>query len=148
MPDLDIFVDDDGYTCFNDEPVWWCLHAQGWQAFDDRIDSVEPVLTTPRMTIPSNERLAQAKNLVMAGRVREIVQGRRFHYLYQLTGDSNRYLRQNIVEMLTNEKRPLAKCGINALTLALVKAISIETDGKCQAVIDDEINHYLFGTEE
>ena len=37
--------------------------------------------------------------------------------IWGLTGDSQSTLRQTIMQLLTGEKMPKAKCGINALTV-------------------------------
>jgi len=58
---------------------------------------------------------------------------------YLLAGNGWKYARQLIVTDLTGTKTPLAKSGITVLEKLLIKEARIDTDGKCYAEIEKEL---------
>lgn len=44
-----------------------------------------------------------------------------FYHIYELAGDQNKDIRQNIVEIVTGQKLPKAKCGIHFVVRVLME---------------------------
>lgn len=62
-PEMMLYVDADGYVCFQDGPVFWTLHSRGWEAFDnDDSNSDSPICNTGTVTFPKAEDLRQAQH--------------------------------------------------------------------------------------
>lgn len=63
----DIYIDDDGYVCFEMvsksnpiDRVIWTLHSCGWEAF--RGNAEEPIYSTDDVTYPTKDDLIDAWN--------------------------------------------------------------------------------------
>lgn len=77
---------------------------------------------------------ANAKQI--AAQLRKAKESERKQLVWSLGGDANRFLRQEVVEELTGEKKPLVKCGVNAIEAYLSTGIIIKP--KSQAVAEPE----------
>lgn len=61
-----LFVDDDGYICFNDTNfecgpgLLWILHSSGWEAYEIGSNSANPISLTDEITYPTDDEQADA----------------------------------------------------------------------------------------
>lgn len=58
--DGELYVDGDGYVCFDDGGLEWTLHSGGWVAFMPGTDV--PVFETGAITYPSDTELTEARD--------------------------------------------------------------------------------------
>lgn len=55
---MDLYVDYDGYVCFQDGEIFWTLHHNGWEAYLPGED--EPCYCTGDVTFPTKEDREEA----------------------------------------------------------------------------------------
>lgn len=58
---MNIYIDDDGYVCFQDGNVFWTLHYNGWEAFLPGED--ESCYDTGEHTFPTDDELAEVQEI-------------------------------------------------------------------------------------
>jgi len=57
IKDFEIYIDDDGYTCFTSSNgnVWWTLHYRGWEAYLPKEDV--PCFSTMEHSLPTEKEI-------------------------------------------------------------------------------------------
>lgn len=71
----------------------------------------------------------------------QILSAYRFH-VWNMAGKNSSRIRQSLMQSLTGEKRPLAKCGCNALYSILRETLKPEPD--CIAGMDRQMEQKMF----